>query len=167
MFGFSEGEPIMGKEFSKQFTLYKARGDGNGAASQFSLSSKKDCVFLEMANQIGKDKNDNAKFDWDNKIIFKLGCPDMGEILATLVGLQDGVGPFDVDKQKHRGLYHTNQSGNAILYFWRDQYKRFQIYLSVKRDGTQTVVKHAITKGEACVLSVILRRAIEVMYCWD
>jgi hypothetical protein len=155
------------KEFSKNFMLYKARNDGTGAASQWNLGSKKDCVFLEMAKQKGKDDNKNARFDWENKICFKLGEADIGEILAVLVGLQKGAGPYDTQQGKHKGLFHSNQSGNAILGFGKDDAGRFKIYLSVKKNGEKTAVSHLISKGEACVLSTLLRRAIEVIYRWD
>lgn len=156
----------MAKEFPKNLMFYKARNDGSGAASQWNLSSQKDCVFLEMANQTGKDDKGNARFDWDNKIRFKLGEADIGELLAVLVGLQNGVGPFDTSKGKHKGLFHSNPSGNAILYFGKDEHGRFRIYLSVKKEDEKSAVDHAISKGEACVLSTLLRRAIEVMYRW-
>lgn len=155
------------KKFSKGFVLYKAKNSGDGAASQWNLGSDKDCVFLEMANQNGKDDNGNASFDWDNKIRFKLGETDIGELLAVLVGLQKSVGPFDTESGKHKGLFHSNPSGNAILYFGKNENGRFNIYLSVKRGGDKTVVQHTISKGEACFLSTLLRRAIEVMYRWD
>lgn len=155
------------KRFSKGFVLYKARVDGNGAASQWNLGSDKECVFLEMANQKGKDDNGNARFDWDNKIRFKLGDVDIGEILAVLVGVQSAVGPFDQSSGKHKGLFHSNQNGNAILYFGKDDNGRFRIYLSVKRGEVKTVVQHTLSKGEACFLSTLLRRAIEVIYRWD
>ncbi len=115
----------------------------------------------------GKDDNGNAHFDWENKIRFKLGEADIGEILAVLVGIQDGVGPFDSLKKKHKGLFHSNQTGNAILYFGKDENGRFRIYLSVKRGEEKSVVQHTISKGEACVLSTLLRRAIEIMYLWN
>lgn len=153
--------------FSKSFVLYKARNDGNGGASQFALSSDKNSVFLEMANQKqDKDNNGNARFDWDNKIRFKLGESDIGEILAVLTGLQSGVGPFDTAKNKNKGLFHSNPNGNSILYFGKDESGRFRIYLSVKRDEEKKSVTHAINKGEACILATLLRRAIEVMYYW-
>lgn len=157
----------MAKEFSKAFMIYKARNDGTGSASQWNLASDKKSVFLEMANQVGKDSGGNAKFSWDNKIRFKLGEADIGELLAVLVGLNKAVGPYDDSSGKHKGLFHSNPSGNAILYFGKDENGRFNIYLSVKKDGNKTVVKHTISKGEACFLSTLLRRAIEVMYGWD
>jgi hypothetical protein len=160
----------MANEFSKALVFYKAKKDGNGAASQWSLSSEKNSIFLEMTNQKGKDENNNARFDWENKIRFKLDETDIGEILAVLMNLQNGIGPFDTDKKKHKGLFHSNPKGNAILYFGRDatmeEHGRFHVYLSVKRGDDQTVVRHTISKGEACILSTLLRRAIEVMYRW-
>ncbi len=168
------------KRFSKSFQLYKARGDGSGAASEWDLGSKKDknddiihhCVFLGMANQQGKDDSGNARFDWKNKIVFKLGVADIGEILAVLVGLKDGVGPFNQDNGKHKGLFHSNPTGNAILYFGKGKQGGFRIHLRVKKDNDHdqvvnpVIVEHTITEGEACVLSTLLRRAIEVMYRW-
>lgn len=153
--------------FAKNFMLYKARNDGNGTASQWSLASKKDCVFLEMANQDGKNKDGDANFDWDNKIRFKLGESDLGELLAVLVGFQKGVGPFDIAKKRHKGLFHSNQNGNAILHFGYDEENRLRIHLSVKKDDQKTAIGHVISKGEAMLLSILFRRAIEVMYRWD
>ena len=157
----------MAEEFSKGLVLYKAKNDGNGAASQWNLGSKKDCVFLEMAHQKGKDDKGNARFDWDNKIRFKLGEADIGEILAVLVGLQQGVGPLDKGKCKHKGLFHSSHGGNSILYFGKDEYGRYRIYLSVKKGEEKTAVQHTLSNGEACLLSTLLRRAIEVIYLWD
>lgn len=156
----------MAKEFPENLMFYKAKNDGNGAASQWSLSSEKNSVFLEMANQEDKDDKGNARFEWNNKIRFKLDETDIGEILAVLVGLQQGIGPFDTVKKKHKGLFHSNPNGNAILYFGKDERGTFRIYLSVKKGDNKTAVQHAITKGEACILSTLLRRAIEVMYRW-
>lgn len=155
----------MTEEYSKGFILYKPRGDASGAASQWNLGSKKDCVFLEMANQTGKDDSGNARFDWSNKIRFKLGEPDIGEFLAVLSGLQDAVGPFSGGK--HKGLFHSNKNGNAVLYFGKDEHGRFHIHLSVKKGNDQPVVaKHAMSKGEACILGSLLRNAIKAMYRW-
>jgi hypothetical protein len=162
------------KKYSKSFQLYKARRTGDGAASEWDLGSKKDengdiihpCVFLGMANQSGKDDNENASFDWKNKIVFKLGVADIGEILAVLVGLQDGVGPRNSETGKHKGLFHSNPTGNAMLFFGKGEQGGFRIHLRVKKGEEKIAVEHRITEGEACVLSTLLRRAIEVMYRW-
>lgn len=157
----------MPEEFAKSFMFYKAKASGDGTASQWSLGSKKDCVFLEMANQQGKNSDGNANFDWDNKIRFKLGESDIGELLAVLVGFQKGAGPFDPVKKGHKGLFHKNSGGNAILYFGRDDQDRLRVHLSVKKDEQKTAIGHVINKGEAMILSTLLRRAVEVMYRWN
>lgn len=156
----------MAKQFPENLMFYKAKKDGKGAAGQWSLSGERNSVFLEMTNQVGFDDNKNAKFDWNNKIRFKLGVNDIGEILAVLVGVQNGVGPFDTSGNKNKGLFHSNPNGNAILYFGKDERGIFRIYLSVKKGDNKIVVQHTITKGETCVLSILLRRAIEVIYRW-
>lgn len=156
----------MPDKFSGQYKLYKAKNNGQGAASQWNLGSKKNRVFLEMAHQIGKDDKNNAKFDWSNKLIFQLGVADIGEILATMIGLQVGVGILDTTSGKHKGLYHSNEKGNAILRFDKTEGGRFHVRLSTQRDGKQEMINHSISSGEACVLSVLLRRAIEVIYGW-
>lgn len=156
----------MTKEFSKNLMFYKAKNNGTGSASQWSIGSSKDCVFLEMANQQGKDKNGNAKFDWENKIRFKLGESDIGEILSVLICDKNGVGPFDTQKNRYKGLFHSNQNGNSILYFGKDKNNILRIYLSAKRGNDKTVVQHTITQGESCILRTLLCRAIEIMYRW-
>lgn len=153
-------------DFSKSYVLYKSRNDGNGSVSRWNLASNKDSVFLEMTNQKGKDDKGNASFDWENKVGFKLGPNDIGEILAVLAGLQEGVGPFDPTKKKHKGLYHSNANGNSILYFAKDNIGKFRIYLTVKRSEEHIIVQHVVTKGEACILSTLLRKAVEIIYLW-
>jgi len=149
--------------------MYKPRRSCDGCASQWSISSKKDCVFLEMAKQCGKTEDGNAKFDWDKKISFKLGDSDIGEILSVLNGMKPAVGPFDSQKGKHKGLFHSNQNGNSVLYFGKDDQGVLRIHLSVKRSDQPNicVASHNITIGESCILKTILERAVVVCYNWN
>ncbi len=156
-------------QYPVPFNVYRANNNGDGSASQWSLGSKKDCVFLEMANQKGENPNGNANFDWENKIRFKLGESDIGEILAVLAGLKKGVGPpIPKDgKPSNKGLFHSNDNGNAILHFAEDDSQRIWVRLSVQRNGEEPRrITHSMSQGEACVLHTLLRRAIEVMYRW-
>ena len=158
----------MSDKYAKSFVMYKPRRSGDGSASQWSIASNRECMFLEMSNQTGKDKNGNATFAWADKIIFKLGEGDIGELLAVIAGVKRGVGPLDTNKGKHKGLFHTNDKGNSVLYFARDQNTNcLNIFLSTKKGDEKTIAKHTITDGEACVLGTLLRRAIEIMYKWD
>jgi len=155
----------MAKEFTKGFTIYKPKRDGCGSASQWNLGSEKDCVFLEMASQNNDDQA--GKFDWENKLIFKLGETDIGEILSVLAGGQVGVGPLDRDKGKHKGLFHSNPKGNAVMYLVKDKdLNCFKLCLSIKRDNKRTACMHNITRGEAYVLEVLLKQAVRVMAKW-
>ena len=158
----------MSNQFTRSYVIYKPKKDGSGSASQWNISGERDCLFLEMSSQNGKNESGNPKFDWDNKIIFKLSESDIGEILAVLSGKQAGIGPFSTERGKHKGLFHSNQRGNAILGFARDESKAcFKIYLSAKRDGDKTACAHNITNGEACILETLLRRSVEILYKWD
>jgi len=156
----------MADEFSESFKLYKAKRDGYGVASQFDFSKDKKAVFIEMANQAGKmDTRGAAKFDWKNKISFKLDLADVGEVLSVLARRQNGVGTQK--DGKHTGLYHQNQNGDSVLYFTARNDGGFYIGLSVRRDDTKRQLKHYISNGEAMVLETLLRRAIEVVHRWD
>ncbi|KKL97904.1 hypothetical protein LCGC14_1829800, partial [marine sediment metagenome] len=103
-------------KFKKSFAVYRARKNNGGVAAQFDFNPQSKLLFLEMAAQTGKqDKNNNALFDWPNKIAFKLGIVDIGELLCVLIGKQTGVGRFD--DGRYRGLYHENENGNSMLFF--------------------------------------------------
>jgi len=153
-------------DYAKDFTLYKARKDGNGVASQWSLRPDKRCVFFEMAEQTGKNENGDATFGWGtNKLTFKLGISDIGEVLAVISGLQDGVGPKDISGA-HKGLFHSNPKGNSILKFGLGKNGMYNVYLSVKRDDQQQALFHTVSNGELCVLGVLLRKATELIHKW-
>ena len=154
-------------KYPEPFSLYKARKDGKGVASQFKLNAHKKAVFLEMAQQTGEmDANRNAKFDWGNKICFKLGIADIGEILAVLHNMKDGVGP--TKNGSHSGLYHQNDEGNAVLNLRRNkEMEGFYFGLSTKRGEAQRKMGHPISYGEGIALSVLLRQAIEIIYRWS
>lgn len=157
------------KQYSEPFMVYRAKNSGDGSASQWSLGSKKNCVFLEMANQKGNNEKGNANFDWENKLPFKLGESDIGEILAVLSGLKKGVGPPTTKdgKPSNKGLFHSNDKGNAILHFAEDDSQKIWVRLSVQKKGEEAKkITHCMSQGEACVLHTLLRRAIEVMYRW-
>lgn len=147
----------------KALTFYKPRQDGRGSASQWSIGSKNDCVFLEMAKQIGQDENGNARFDWPNKLKFKLDELDIGEILAVIYGRQTGIGPKG--EKGHKGLYHQNDRGNAILSL-EESSDGGQAHsrLSVKIGEEQNFVQLSMRIPELCILKIFLENAIRKIY---
>lgn len=158
--------PKEGRTYTKTFQIYKPRRDGGGCASGWELGSKKDAVFLAVAGQIGKmEGEDNAKFDWANKLQMKLGVTDIGEIVACLERRQKGIGPLK--DGKHRGLFHKNASGTATLLFEEGQSGGWYMKIGIQRTGgTVQNLTHSLTFGEGATLLVLLRVAVERMYGW-
>lgn len=152
-------------KFKKSFSTYKARRSHDGVASQFDFNPQTKLLFLEMAAQTGQqDNKGNALFDWKNKIAFKLGITDIGEILCVLIGRQTGVGRFDDDRYK--GLYHENENGNSMLFFEKGKNGGFYMRLSIKRGEEKIQLSQTLTNGEGIVLSTLLRCVIEAKYEW-
>lgn len=151
--------------FKKSFSVYRAKKTHDGTALQFDFNPNTKLLFLEMAAQTGKhDKNNNALFDWKNKLVFKLGIVDIGELLCVLIGKQTGIGRLDGDR--HKGLYHENESGNAMLFLERGKNGGFYIKLSIKRGEDKIQLSQTLTNGEGIVLSTLLRCVIEAKYEW-
>jgi hypothetical protein len=156
-----------GRSFTKSFQIYKPRREGGGCASQWELSSGKGAVFLEMAAQVGKMEGDeNARFDWSNKLTMKLGITDLGEIIACLEGRQMGIGPFK--EGKHRGLFHKSAKGTASLRLDEAaQGPGWHLKIGVQQEGAAVEnLSHSITPGEGAALLVLLRVAVERIYGW-
>ena len=61
------------------YSIYKPNKTGNGAAAQFNPDSELRCIWMEMASQTG-----SRDFDWENKIVFKLGHSDLLQMIFIL-----------------------------------------------------------------------------------
>lgn len=157
--------------------IYKPKKNGEGAASQWQLKitpigdpkfgQVKGELFLEMAKQKGEEDADgNASFDWDNKIIMKLGLPDVSEMLLVLSGKKKIAG---VQEGKYQGLYHQNDNGNAVLqfsYVKMDKFEGYNVRGSTQRGEEKKEVKHSITLSEGEIFRVLLERAIVRFHAW-
>lgn len=159
----------MEKKFIEAYKIYKPKKDGTGTASQFSFAKDKGCLFLEMAAQLPtKDENDNATFNWDNKIIFKMGPVDVAELLLVLHNIKNGAGTKEKDTENYKGLFHSTSNGNSILKFEKGKYDGFYLGLNVKKgDSTPVSLKHSLTSGEGIILRILLEKAIELIYDWN
>jgi hypothetical protein len=165
-----------------QYTLFKAKKTGDGAASSWVMSDTKDGerqLFLEMARQNGEmNANGNATFDWKKydkatqsfaggSISAKLGLPDVGEILLVLNGVKKAAG-FD-----GKGLFHKNANGSTTINFatWEkdNALLGFTVRVASKRsDNNNEVVSvsHAISLAEAEVLRTLLNHSVLQMCNW-
>lgn len=158
--------PDSKKKYPMSFKIFKPRNNGEGAASQWELNKDKECMFVEFALQ-NETKDHSYSFDWNNKAIMKLGLTDIGEILATLTDLQNGMGPLD-GEGRSKGIYHQTPKGNTILQLAKNKKTTgYFIRLSQKLQGQDPkVFQHAITFAEVSLLIVLLRRAIQQIYDW-
>ena len=154
------------KGYRQSYRIYRARKTNDGVASQFDFNPDSKFLFLEMAKQTDQhDDKGNALFDWKNKISFKLGVNDIGEILCVLSGKKTGLGTLK--DGKYQGLYHKNESGDAILYFDKSEHnKAYYMKLSVRRSGEKKQLSQLISDAEGIILSILLRCIIEAKYDW-
>ena len=162
-----QSEAAPGRRFNKTYSIYKPRRDGGGCASGWELNAEKEAVFLEVAAQVGTMQGeDNARFDWPNKLIMKLGVTDIGEILALLERRQKGIGPQK--DGRHRGLFHKTAAGSTTLSFEESQQQPgWHLRIGVQKTGSDVQShSHSITPGEGATLLVLMRLAIERIYAW-
>lgn len=86
------------------YNIYKPlKKENAGAALQFSYDAYKLGVYLEAARQKGGKLTVGSKdqFDWENKIVFKIGTADVGQLLLLFAG-----------KKKEVKLIHQPQDGS-------------------------------------------------------
>lgn len=151
----------------REFRIYRPNKTNNGVASKWQLSFKKEnkyepwMLFLSITNQTGVDANGNATFNWDGAITVKLGENDVGEIIATLDGFQPQVG------QKGSLFHQTPNGGNKIVSLQANDNGLF-LRVSAQTADKKAVgpFAHNISRGEAAILSTLLKAAVAKMYDW-
>ncbi len=99
------------------FNIYKPlMKEDAGAAFQFSYDTSKQAVFLEASRQKGAKLpiGDKNQFDWDNKIVFKIGASDIGKLLLLFAG-----------RTKKATCLHSQQGSGktSVLEMTKGEYK--------------------------------------------
>ena len=148
-------------DFAKKLSFYKPNKRGTGAAMQFDFNEKRECVFLEAARQQGMEQ----KFDWANKMVFKLGVTDIAKILVVLEGKADKADLFhDPSKSK---LAAPGNVKNTALNVQKGAGFGYYFKLSMQMaSGSVDAVQLALSEDEAVLLRVMLKRAVERVYNW-
>lgn len=151
------------------YRIYRANNNGDGSASEFQLSFKKDeqynpyLLFLVMAPQGPDNANGDATFLWKEKgITVKLGENDIGEIIAVLDGRKDTLG-------MKGSLYHqTPNGGNKAIVLNRNEKGGFWLSVSGQDKDKNSLGKysHSISDGEASILSTLLKAAVVRLFGW-
>jgi len=95
------------KKYGPKLSLYKPRKRFDpqdfktwGCAMQFEYSDSANCGFLSLAHQIS-DMGSSRIFNWEAKMIFKLGENDIGSILSFLN-----------EREPYCKLFHQGKSNN-------------------------------------------------------
>lgn len=153
------------KEFRKKpyYNIYKPLSKADsGAALQFSYDPFKGAIFLEAARQKGPRLAIGSKdqFDWENKIVFKLGTTDVGTLLLLFNGRKTEVECLHSGQDRaHTSVLKVNkQSGNYDNY-------RLQLSRTDKgADGNQTrSVQMFIDHHEMAILAHFVRESLTRM----
>ncbi len=137
----------------EDFKLYKPRKNGAGSASKWNVNVKCKAVFLELSQQIAPMGSEKM-FDWDNKLIMKLGVADLGELIATLE-----------NRQQSMKLFHQTEDGNSTLNISKNDKGGWFLNIGVKKEKV-VQIKHSMSLGEGAILLTLLRQAVLKIYAW-
>jgi len=147
----------------RDIAIYKPNSKKTGGVAQFKMSGASDCMFLECASQIGEMKSSNP-YDWSNKILFKLGEPDICKMLAY----------FRLDKPSAElKLFHQSPDGTSkgASLKYQEYGGKPSYYLSLthqkSKGGTPNKVGLPIGLDEVEYLKVGFKKALEMILHWD
>ena len=149
----------MDKRRRRDIAIYKANKKNTGSAAQFKLGHNDDCMFLECASQTGP-----KAYDWEKKIIVKLGEADLCKMLAYFNLTRPGA-PLK--------LYHESPDGGnkGIEVKWQEYNGKSQYYLSVSHQKTKGATPNrvgiSIGLDEVEYLKVGFKLALEIILAWD
>lgn len=153
-----------------QIGIYKANKRESGSVAQFEMSRNNDCMFLEMAKQHAP-MDSSKPYDWDNKIIVKLGHTDICKILAFFSPQM----MYYSRPPEPLKLFHQNDKGSkGIELKWQEREwqgkKTYSYYLTVSsKVGDADPLKISVPIGldEVEYLKVGFAKALELILGWD
>lgn len=144
------------------YNIYKPlKKEDAGAALQFSYDASKKAVYLEAARQRGAklEIGSTEQFDWENKIVFKIGVTDVGHLSLLFTG-----------KKLEAKCIHQPPEGNhtSVLEIRKQtgDYDNYQLKLSKttkgESSGTNSVLIF-IDHHELALLSHFFRESLTRM----
>lgn len=142
------------------YNIYKPlQKEGMGAALQFSYDPFKRAIFLEAARQKGVKLEIGSKeqFDWEGKIVFKIGVTDISKMLLMFVGREKEV----------KCLHSQQDTGRtSVLELTQGEYKgkpNFGFKLSRTASGETQRVQMFLSQEEMSVLAHFVRTSLDRM----
>ena len=103
--------------FRPKLTFYHANARGTGAAVSFELhpahGDTDGSIWVQFANQltVGDRRGPNPtfpRFDWENKIVARLGFDDLTQMLQVFRGECESI-------NDGKGLYHVSPAGTTSI----------------------------------------------------
>lgn len=160
----------------RKYSIYKPNKRGSGAAMQFDFNPNRESIFVEAAAQKGEQE-----FDWDNKLVLKLGVNDIPKLLLVLEGKSKTIDLFHESSKSQ--FAHEKKVGalavapaswttvaknvkNASFNLARSDYGFFAKLSQEYADSSVRSVSIPISEDEAVALRVLFSRAIEAIYKW-
>lgn len=154
---------MVNKKFLDSFNVVKPNNNGSGSTAQFGYNSNNRCFFLTLANQKSDTKVENARFDYDNKIVYKLSDIELGDFLLLF---RKVVKSINGDK----GIFHTLESGvsKSLKCSVNDPKYGTGFFLqgTEKNPSGDSSVGVRIDQNESMVIMVMMEEAIRLMYNW-
>jgi len=144
--------------------FYHPTGNGNGSAVRFELRparrGREGCIFAEIAPQKTRAVRDPgqkrpATFDWQARIVVKLGLSDLCAMMSVLEGREDSAGG-------ERGLFHQSADATTVIGFRRVTEPLagyvFEVSRKMRTQNAPDPVRLRIVLGEneACALRHVL-----------
>lgn len=144
----------MTAKYRESFNIYKANNKQTGSAAQFQIGSKNDCVFLELANQV-RPKDDAKPYDWEKKLIVKLGTTDIGKMIHFLSSSDAML-----------ELFHKNEKGNKVVKISAQDNGFYMKVSSKEGDASPVTISVPISWDEATLLRLALEKAFLSILGW-
>jgi hypothetical protein len=147
----------------QDINIYKPNRNNNGSVAQFKIAGSDECMFLECARQVAP-QDSSRPYDWEKKIIVKLGLPDISKLLFYLKMSRP---------QSPLKLYHESpRGGNKTVDLKYQEYKGKPGYfmsVSYQKDKGEEAHRVSVPIGmdEAEILKVGLALGIEVILGWN
>ena len=136
------------KDLSNFYPIYKPNGKGTGAAIQFKPDFDKGCIFINAANQAGE-----KSYNWDSKVIMKLGMSDIGKIIATLAR-----------RTTECKLFHKSERGQTT--FDLKPGTKYGYMLNTTSTISDSRVNLPVSDDEAEILLTLLRSVVPIFSRW-
>jgi len=139
------------------FAAPKPKKDGSGSTIQFSLSQDSTCVFLTLAHQKKDTSIKDAKFDYDNKLVFKISAVELGSFIRVFSGKDESI-------NGDKGLFHSFEDSKSVIKCNKNDPKYGGFYIKAMRGDDNCAAK--LTDSEAEVLIPLFETAIVRIYNW-